>query len=721
MVNGSSLAPKSKRSFLECLIEISRLLGRAQSAASLLSGVPISEERLSSSLLPRAAQNAGLEIDLTERDISALDPATLPCIVVLGEQPDEHGAVLLAIQNGIASVFVPDKGKLEISLDELSAAYSGQCFLVKTIYEIDRAETDYQHKRQHWFWRSLWVSKSIYRDVLIATVMINLFALMSPLFVMNVYDRVVPNNAIDTLWTLVIAAFIVFSFDFIFKLLRSYFLDIAGKKADVILSSTIFEQVLKIKESHKPRSTGSFAKNLADFESVREFVTSASISSLIDLPFLLVFLLTIAVIAGPLFLSPLIIMLVILLVSLLMSIKIKAAITRSYAASAQKNGLLIEALNAIESIKLFRQEGKQQRRWEQATADIATWSEKSRYLTQATGYFVSYATQLNTIIVVFFGVFLIYDNALSMGGLIATVILSGRAMAPMAQLSSLILRFHNAKVAYEGLDNIMQMPVERPSGKYYLARESFTGAFRCENLSFAFPEKEHAFINDLSIEIEAGDKLAVIGRIGSGKTTLMNLLTGLYEPSAGSVLIDGIDLRQIDPADLRRNIGVVTQIPQLLSGTIRDSIVAALPSATDEDILKAVERSGVGHFVNQDPEGLDRDIGEQGRFLSLGQRQTLAIARALLPDPPILIFDEPSSNLDKSSEKKLIDQLAVVGEGKTMIFLTHNLEMLKLANKVLVLDGGRVAMMGDKEEVLARLKGLGEQPNTQSDAGGEHI
>jgi len=689
---------------------LSRQLHHPRTEASLLEGLPVKGNELPYVLFPRAAQNAGMECDLVDRDLKQFSEATLPCVLVLGETRKEEGVLLLAINDGQAELYQPGQGQVTASLESLQERYSGKCFLFKTLYEIDHPETGYQSLNKHWFWHSLWVSRSIYRDVMIATVMINLFALMSPLFVMNVYDRVVPNNAIDTLWTLVIAAVVIFSFDFIFKLLRTYYLDIAGKKADVILSSRIFEHVLGIKESHKPRSTGSFAKNLSDFESVRDFVTSATISALIDLPFVLLFLAVIGIIAGPLMLSPFIIMVLIFVVSIFMSIKVRQAIERSFAASAQKNGLLIEVLNAIQSIKLFRQQSRQQRRWEQSTADIAEWSQRSRYLTQATGYFVAYATQLNTVVVVFFGVFMIYDGDLSMGGLIATVILSGRALAPMAQLSSLILRFHNAKVAYEGLRDVMDMPVERDRNRQYLAREKFKGAFKFQDVSFVFPNKEHEFISKLSLNIEAGDKLAVIGKIGAGKTTLLNLLTGLYEPSAGSILLDGVDVRQIDPSDLRKNIGVVTQTCQLLSGTIRDSITAAYPSATDQQIIQAVEASGVGAFVNDDAEGLDKEIGEQGQFLSGGQKQSVAIARALLPDPPILIFDEPSSNLDKTSERRLINNLKQVTKDKTFILLTHNLEMLSLANKVLVLDRGQVSMFGPKDEVLNALRSLSNQP-----------
>jgi len=686
--------------FLPCLVELSKLYDKPMTARQITKGLPIEGERVEQALVPRAAQHMGMMAERRNIKADKIDVKTLPCILLLN---NGSGVILNDINDDKYSIFDPiEKRYTELSLKDLNKEYTEECFLfMNTALETGEATSNILNDR-HWFWRAIWISKDVYKDVLLASIMINLFALVSPLFVMNVYDRVVPNQALDTLATLAIAAFIIFSFDFIYKLVRSHYLDLAGKKADVIISSTIFEKVLRTKLANRPNSTGSFAKNLNDFESIRDFVTSATMTSFVDFPFVFLFIGVIAIIAGPLALSPLLIVILITIVSFYISIKVRAAVEKTYEASAVKNGALIESINSVETIKLFRAENSRQRAWERATVHIAQWSQRSRFLSQAASFFVAYATQLNTICVVCFGVFMIFDGDMSMGALIATVILSGRALAPMGQLSSLIIKYHNASVAYKGLDDIMSAPDEQPRDKRYLQRESFKGKYQVSNVGFSFAGSEHLFFSGLSFDIEAGDKIGVIGKIGSGKSTILRLLTGLYEPASGAVLLDGVDLRQIDPNELRANIGCLTQNCELFSGTIRENIVIGKPDATDQQIRAAVINSGVEDFISVDPEGIDKQVGERGRLLSGGQRQAVALARALLMDSPILILDEPTSNLDKASERRLMQRLHKVFKKKTVILFTHNSEMLALVDKLMVLDRGRVVAIGKKDEVLQR-------------------
>jgi len=697
MVNGTTCH--------QCLAEIARLHESPVSTADILKGMPVEGDTLPIEFIPRAAKKIGLDIKMVETPIGEISPSLLPCLLVT----DSGDVTLIRELTGDQANCYDPENKLYklVPLATLNESYSGRAYFFAKTSKLGSIKGRFEG--EEWFWKSIWLSKDIYKDVILATILINLFALASPLFVMNVYDRVVPNQALDTLATLIFAALIVFTFDFIYKLVRSHYLDIAGKKSDVVISSLLFEKLLKIKLANRPHSTGSFAKNLSDFDSVRDFVTSATMASLIDLPFIFVFLAVIAIIAGPLVIAPAVIIVCITLFSIAMSAKVKRVIEKTYESSAKKNGMLIETLNGIESIKLFKMESQQLRKWERATAEIALWSQKSRFMTQAASYSVAYAGQLNTILVVGFGVFLIFDGELSMGGLIATVILSGRALAPIGQLSSLILRYHNAKVAFDGLKNVMQLPVEYEDGKRYLHRSKFSGNFALKNVSFSFEGKEHNFVNDMSFEVKANDKVGVIGRIGSGKTTLSRLLTGLYEPSSGAVLLDGIDLRQIDPADLRADIASVTQDCYLFSGTVRENIVAAKPNASDEQIERAIIDSGVNDFIGADEEGIDKQVGERGALLSGGQRQAVALARALVQQTNILILDEPTSNLDKTSEKKLINKLKEVVKDKTLIMLTHNSAMLSLVDKLLVIDRGRVVAFGDKNEILKQTNSGSEE------------
>jgi len=691
--------------YLYCLIEISKLLYQPKTPQDIIQGLPIDSQILPLEFVPRAAGKIGLSAERVERSLDSLSEHFLPCMILLA---DGKAAVLKAIDDDTYTIYQVGEGDKPIEIEALDHLYSGECFLFKQPAHSEASNSWLQNihaglQENYWFWRALWVSKRIYRDVALATILINLFALASPLFVMNVYDRVVPNQATDTLLTLALAAFIVFTFDFIYKLLRTHYLDVAGKKADVIISSTIFERVLKINLQSRPQSTGSFAKNLADFESVRDFVTSATLSSLIDLPFVLVFLAVIGIIAGPLLLAPLLIIILVIIVSLFLSARIKAVIEKTFQASAKKNGMLIESLDGIESIKLYQMENKQQRHWEQSTASIANWSQVSRYLSQAGSFFVAYAGQLNTIAVVCFGVYMIFDGELSMGGLIATVIISGRALAPVGQLSNLILKYHNAKVAFDGLKNIMDLPLESPEGKNYLQRESLQGSYSFDNVSFAFEGKQHAFIHEMSFAITAGDKLGVIGKIGSGKTTLLRLLSGLYQPVSGAVMLDGVDLRQIDPVNLRSQISCLSQDTFLFSGSVKDNILVAKPGASDAELEQAIVQSGVIDFISTDEEGIDKQVGERGRLLSGGQRQAVSLARALLANSPILLLDEPTSNLDRASEKRLVARLQEHFEDKTVVMFTHNMEMLDLVDKLMVLDKGKIVAFGDKNSVLQQL------------------
>jgi len=686
--------------FVPCLVELSKLYEKPMTGRQITKGLPIEGESVPLALVPRAAQHMGMMAERRNIKANKIDDKTLPCILLMN---DGSGVILTSIEADLYTIFnTTEAAYEELTLVQLNERYSDECFMfMNTAIETGEATSNILNDR-HWFWRAIWISKDIYKDVLLASVMINLFALVSPLFVMNVYDRVVPNQALDTLATLAIAAFIIFTFDFVYKLIRSHYLDLAGKKADVIISSTIFEKVLRTKLANRPNSTGSFAKNLSDFESIRDFVTSATMTSFVDFPFVFLFIAVIAIISGPLALSPLLIVIVITIVSFYISVKVRAAVEKTYEASAVKNGALIESINSVESIKLFRAENSRQRAWERATVHIAQWSQKSRFLSQAASFFVAYATQLNTICVVCFGVFMIFDGDLSMGALIATVILSGRALAPMAQLSSLIIKYHNASVAYKGLDDIMSAPDEQPRDKRYLQREHFKGKYQAANVGFSFAGSEHQFFAGLDFEIEAGDKVGVIGKIGSGKSTILRLLTGLYEPVSGAVLLDGVDLRQIDPNELRANIGCLTQNCELFSGTIRENIVLGKPDATDDELRNAVINSGVEDFIGVDPEGIDKQVGERGRLLSGGQRQAVALARALLMDAPILILDEPTSNLDKASERRLMGRLHKVFKNKTVVLFTHNSEMLALVDKLMVLDRGRVIAFGPKGEILQK-------------------
>ena len=609
----------------------------------------------------------------------------------------------------MANIITPDlsTGTSTIETSKLKDEYLGYAYYLKREFvPEDTSSTKLiDAGNDHWFWGTLKRSKKIYFDVVIASFIINLFVLASPLFTMNVYDRVVPNNAVETLWVLALGVSVVYGIDLFLKFVRSYFLEIAGKKSDIIMSSILFERVMDMKFSNKPKSVGSFASNLKEFDTVRNFFSSASLAAIVDLPFALIFLIVTYFIGSYLVLVPIVIMIAILCYTFFIKDPLQNAIKSTFEASAMKNGILIESLSSLETIKTLGASGHVQWNWEEATGEIANRSIKSKIITTSITTVTSFLVQLNTIAIIVLGVYMIQDTHLTMGGLIAAVMLSSRAIAPMGQVASLAANFEQTKTAYQSLSKIMQMPVERPEGKKFVRRNSFEGKIEFKNVSFTYPDTTKGSLDRINFVIQPGEKVGIIGRNGSGKTTLQKIILGLYAPTEGSVLIDGIDINQIDPADLRRNIGYVPQDVVLFKGTVRENIVQKAPYVDDMQIIKAAKVSGVDEYVNAHPLGFDMPVFERGDGISGGQRQSIAVARAFLLDSPIILLDEPTNSLDNTVESKLKANLKVNTVNKTMILVTHRTSMLDLVDRLIVMDNGKILLDGPRDEVLARLSG----------------
>ena len=384
---------------------------------------------------------------------------------------------------------------------------------------------------------------------------------------------------------------------------------------------------------------------------------------------------------------------------------LQTSIKSTFEASAKKNGILIETLNGLETIKTMGATGNVQWNWEEATGEIANKSIKSKMISASINTVTSFLVQLNTVGIIVFGVYMIQDTKLTMGGLIAAVMLSSRAIAPMGQFASLLASYEQTRAAYESLKKIMQMPVERPEGKKFVRRNTFNGKIEFKNVSFTYPESTKASLDRVNFTINAGEKVGIIGRNGSGKTTIEKLILGLYSPSEGSILIDGIDINQIDPADLRRNIGYVPQDVVLFKGTVRANIVYKAPHVDDMQIIRAAKVSGVDEYVDAHPLGFDMPVLERGEGISGGQRQAIAVARAFLLDSPIILLDEPTNSLDSSVENKLKNNLKFNTKNKTMLLITHKTSLLELVDRLIVVDSGKILLDGPRDEILAKLGG----------------
>jgi ATP-binding cassette subfamily C protein LapB len=691
---------------LSCLLILARSHNRPVTSHALTAGLPLVEHRLTPELFPRAAERAGLCARLVKRRLSDISELVLPAVLLLD---GKQACVLTKIdENRIAQVILPDPsaGSREIQMGELELRYAGYAILAAPAHRFDsRATGSAVPRARHWFWDTVARAWPIYGEVLIASLLINLFALATPLFTMNVYDRVVPNGAVATLSAFTVGIALVLGFDFVMRMLRGYFIDVAGKKIDVILSANIFERLLGIQMASRPASVGGFANSLQEFEAFREFITSATITALIDLPFVLLFLAAMFWIGGELTWVPVAALPLVITVSIALQFPLAAAVQASGEAIGQRQATLVESLVGLETIKVMGAETTVQRRWEQLIGRIAKLGLRSRLLSAAAVNFAAFVQQAAYISVVVLGVFLIIEGKLTMGGLIACSILAGRALAPLSQVVALITRYHQCRAGLKSIDRLMHLPTERRDVKDFVHRSQMRGAIEFRNVSFSYPGEKMRVVDDVSFMIKPGERVAILGRIGSGKTTIEKLILGLYSPEAGSILFDGIDQRQIDPAALRRDIGYVPQDIILFRGSVRDNIVLHAPYIDDADMLRAAEIAGVTEFVNRSPRGFELQVGERGEALSGGQRQAIAIARAELLSPPILMMDEPSSAMDARSEERLKARLAMQLADRTLIIISHRASLLSLATRLIVIEQGRLVADGPKEQVLANLAG----------------
>lgn len=691
---------------LDCLFALARSYGINASRESLVAGIPLADNRLTPSMFSRSARRIGLTSRIVRRPLVKLNQALLPAVLLL---KGEEACLLRGIDEkaGTAQISHAElvEAELTMPLAELEERYTGIAIFVRPRFQFERRAPELGHVRsRHWFWQTVYGSLPLYRDALVAAFLINVFALVTPLVSMNVYDRVVPNMATETLWVLAIGAMLVFGFDFLLKMTRGYLIDLASKRIDVTLSTLIMERVLGVRMEARPASVGAFAANLRAFETIRDFIASASITALIDLPFLVIFLLVVAWIS-PILAVPILVGAVVMLIyTLLIQEKMHELSESTLRAAAQRNGQLVENLAALESIKILAAEGQQQGRWEQATLFLAQVGARLKLLAASANNFASFVQQSVNIVVLVLGVYQIMDGNTSQGGVIAAVMLSSRAMGPLGQMVGLLTQYHHAKTSMASLDGFMKLPVEREQDAQFFHRTSFRGEIEFHNVSFSYPDNTQKALSNVSFTIRAGERVAIIGRVGSGKSTLQKLILGLFKPTEGTVRIDGIDTNQIDPTELRRHIGYVPQDAVLFYGTLRQNIAMGSPHAYDASIAAAAELAGLSDFVNGHPQGFDMLIGERGDTLSGGQRKAVTIARALLNAPPILLMDEPTSNMDNTSEEQLKKTFHQVLPDKTLVMVTHHTSLLELADRLIVIDHGRIVADGPKDKVIQALQ-----------------
>nr|ALV86598.1 type I secretion system ATPase [uncultured bacterium 27] len=705
---------------LDSLVEVCRFHGRGATRASLAAGLPLSEGsggRLTLELAERAAARAGMATRLQRTPLESIDHAALPAILVLA---NNQTCVLMSwSDSGDARVLLPATGQGEITLARANLAqrYSGITLFVRPQFRFDGRAREVRGgtRRGHWFWSAIGAQRFVYRDVLWAAALVNLFALAFPMFSMNVYDRVVPNHAVETLWAMAVGIVLILCADLWLRNLRSRFVDEASARIDVQLSSRLMERVLGMKLANRPESVGSFASNLRGFEQVRDFIASSTVTALIDLPFAALFVGVMLWLSPWLALPVVATFGVIVILGWVLQHRLHELAETTYRASAQRNATLIESLTGIETIKAQGAEGAIQAKWERANTFLARINVRMRALSASASTGTAWLTQLCSVATILIGVYLIGERELTMGALIAAGMLSGRALAPAGQVVALLMQYQGARTALESLDKLMAQPVERPGSDEgaapFVERRDLKGEVELRNLRFAYPSRQNETANlaldGVSLRIQPGEKVAFIGRVGSGKSTLQRLVMGLYQPlekDGGAVLLDGIDLRQLDPADVRRNIAHVAQDVLLFHGSLRDNIAFGLPHADDAAIVAAAEIAGLTEFVQRHPKGFDLPVGERGELLSGGQRQAVGIARAVLHNAPILLLDEPTSAMDFSTEAQITQRLAAFARNKTVLLVTHRTSLLAMVERVIVIDNGRVVADGPRERIMEALQ-----------------
>jgi ATP-binding cassette subfamily C protein LapB len=694
----------SRDPLAECLAIAARLHGDAVSPHALTAGLPLEAGRLTPELAPRAAERARLNTQWVTAPLSDLPTESGPAVLLLR---DGGASLLVRREDDRAQVISPESpgAPREVALSELEAVYSGQALLLRRAHRFSAGTaTERIADKHHWFWGTLRAEVPTYAEVAVATVMINLFALASPLFFMNVYDRVVPNNATETLWVLTIGIALVLLFDLTLKILRGYFIDFVGRRADLALSSALFARVMDLRLDQPRQSPGTLANNLREFESLREFFTSATLASIIDLPFVLMFIAVIFWIGGiPMVLPTLIGLPVVIVVGLALQPALRDHIRRSFAATEAKYSVVIETVAAIEHVKHLNAASQLQRKWEGLVDFVARESLTSRLLSSFALNFTGYVQAMSGVVVLIVGAYLAGEGKLTLGGVIACTIIAGRAVGPLTQLAGLLTRYHTATTALGALNRIMEAPVEREPGRTFVTRPRLDGRIDFRAVTFRYPGQQVDALREVSFSIPAGMRVGIVGRMGSGKSTIAKLLIGLYHPQSGNVLIDGIDTRQIDPADLRRNVGYMPQNIVLFSGTIRQNLTMGAPQADDAAMLQAVQLVGLDEHISRHPLGYDMPVGERGDALSGGQKQAVALARALLSDPPVLLLDEPTSSMDTATEEQFKARLVRTLERRTLLVVTHRESMLTLVDHLIVMDGGRVVAAGAKADVLNAL------------------
>lgn len=691
--------------WLDGMLAVARQYGLGASEERMRVALVWEHEASVEQVLSHMARQAGLALRLCKPDETKIEAWQLPVVV----ERDDGAVFVVRSADGKGNFGVLMSGEhgleTELSQDEVRAR-AKRIGILRPQQAVPDARVDEYVKpyRPDWFKSILLKEWRRYGDVMLASLFINLLALAGMVFSMQIYDRVIPAQSEPTLWVLFSGVLLAVGFEFALRLARSHISDVVGKRADLRLTDVVFGHALRIRNDARSKSTGSFIAQIRELEQVRELLTSTTVGAIADLPFVLLFFVVLWLVGGQLVLVVLIAVPMLVIPGVLVQRPLARLSSEGMRESALRNAMLIEAVQGIEDIKLLRAEARFQNQWNQINAVSAGISMRQRFLVSTLLTWTQEVQSILYALVLLCGSFLVMKGDMTTGALVGTSILASRMISPLAQLSGIFSRWQQAKVARKGLDELMQRPVDQAGQDRLLHRPALCGGYLLDGVSFRYGRDDRSpALHVAKLQIRAGEKIALLGRIGAGKTTLLNTLAGLHRPNDGSIRLDGTELGLIDPADVRRDMSLLSQSAHLFFGTIRENLTMGAPMASDEAILRALHMTGALPFVQARPTGLDDVIFEGGQGLSGGQRQALLLARTLLCDPQILLLDEPTSNFDDGNERHVIESLKKWMGPRTLVVATHRMSVLALVDRIIVIDGGQVVMDGPKEKVLGAL------------------
>ncbi|MEM8837493.1 MAG: type I secretion system permease/ATPase [Pseudomonadota bacterium] len=703
----ASLAAGSGASLRAAFRLIARSLGRSDSETVLFFDLPLDPQKVDFLEIERLADNVGLDVTAARTRGDRLSNIDLPVLMKLADGT-YAGLIDREPDGSWIGVMPGEQSARKIPADDLQSLKIVDLYSFSRPYRNDdeRAQFDGQRdiKKSHWLFGSLAKHWSAYAYVALATLFINLIGLVTPLFIMNVYDRILPNKATASLLALAIGVVIALIFDLLLKLARARLIDQTGRTADQRISTLIFEKILNTTLAARPASTGDHANRVSQFEFLREFFSSTTVTTFIDSIFVLLFLVVIYYVAGWLFVIPLAAFLITLAIGLVAQYRIGRKVAQAANESAERQSLLVETISTMETVKTLMAERPLLDRWKELSKNASKTTLDLKQLSSGATNWTQYVQQMVAVLMVVFGVYEFAEGRLSAGAIIAVVMLSGRTVAPLSQIALTLAKVRQARLSLKIIDQIMAQPEDRPKSAGFVSRDISDGSLTFSKVGFRYPGTDQAVLNELSFAIKPGERVGIIGKIGSGKTTVGRLLSGLYQAEEGSVLIDGIDIRQYHPATVRSAVAFANQSTDLFSGTVKDKLKIGNPLASDADIVRVAGLTGVDDFASRHPRGFDMPVGERGTNLSGGQRQAVAIARLLLSDPKIVFLDEPSGAMDLASERHLMKTLAkAFDQDVTVVISTHRYSLLELVDRLIVLDRGRVVADGPKGQVLEAL------------------